>query len=60
MIDVDSMGPDLQLVGARFSNFLLGKLSREFRLCRMSIFHEIQMAIFRYCVMLQSHGFACW
>jgi len=35
MVDVDSMGPGLQLVGARFSNFLLGKLSklsREFRL----------------------------
>jgi len=46
------MGPDLQPIGARFSNFLLGKLSQEFRLRRMSIFHEIQMAIFRYCIML--------
>jgi len=26
----------------------------------MSIFHEIQMAIFQYCVMLQSHGWALW
>jgi len=28
----------------------------------MSIFHEIQMAIglFRYCVMLQLHRWACW
>ena len=27
MTDDDSMGPGLQLVGARFTNFLLGKLS---------------------------------
>jgi len=46
MVDCDSMGPDLQLTGIRFSNFLLGKLSREFKLRGMSIFHEIQMAIF--------------
>jgi len=26
----------------------------------MSIFHDIQMAIFRYCVMLQSHGWVRW
>ena len=45
MVDIDSMGPGLQLVGARFSNFLLGKLSRESKLRGMSIFHEIQMAI---------------
>jgi len=44
MIGDDSMGPDLQLVGARFLNFLLGKLSREFKLHGMLIFHEIQMA----------------
>jgi len=37
---------DLQHVGARFSNFLLGKLSREFKLRSMSTFHEIQMAYF--------------
>jgi len=47
MVVSDSIGPTLQLVGAQFSNFLPGKLSREFRLRRMSIFHEIQMAIFR-------------
>jgi len=47
MVDGDSMGPDLQLVGARFSNSLLGKLSREYKLRGMSIFYEIQMAIFR-------------
>ena len=43
----DSMGPGLQLVGARFFNFLLGKLSREFKLRPLSISHEIQMAVFR-------------
>ena len=46
MVGGDSMGPGLQLVRTRFSNFLLGKLSREFKLRGMSIFHEIQMAIF--------------
>jgi len=56
MVVGDSMGPGLQLVGARFLNFLLGKLSREFKLRPVSIFHEIQTAIFRYCVTLQSHG----
>jgi len=54
MVDSDSMGPGLQLVEVRFSNFLLGKLSREFKLPRMSIFHKIQMAIFCYYVALQS------
>jgi len=44
MVDVDSMGPGLQLVRARFSNFLLGKVSLEFKLHAMSIFHDIQMA----------------
>ena len=34
----------------------LRKLSRQFKLRRMSIFQEIQMAISRYCLMLQSHG----
>jgi len=43
----DNLGPRLQLVGARFLNFLPGKLSRVFKLRAMSIFHEIQMAIFR-------------
>jgi len=47
MFDSDSVGPGLQQVGARFSNFLLGKLSREFKLRAMLIFHEIQMVIFR-------------
>jgi len=47
VVDGDSMGPGLQLVGVRFLNFLLGKLSQEFKLRPMSIFHEIQMAIFQ-------------
>jgi len=56
MVVGDSMGPDLLLVGARFSNFLLGKLFMRVQLRVMSIFHEIQMIIFRYCVSLQSPG----
>ena len=47
MVGDDSTGPGLQLVGARFLNFHLGKLSREFKLRPISIFDEIQMAIFR-------------
>ena len=35
MVIGDSMGPGLQLVRARFLNFLLGKISREFKLRRM-------------------------
>ena len=54
------MRPGLQPVGSRFQNFLLGKLSSQFKRCQMSIFHKIQMATFQYCVMLQSHGWACW
>jgi len=46
MVDVHSMEPDLQPVGARFSNFLLGKVSLEFKLHGMSIFHHIQMATY--------------
>jgi len=58
MVVSDRMRPGLQLVGAQFSNFLLGKLSQEFKLHGMLIFHEIQMAVFRYCVRLQSDGWA--
>jgi len=32
MADSNSMGHGLQLVRAQFSNFLLGKLSRQFKL----------------------------
>jgi len=46
MLDSDSMRPGLQFFGARFLNFLLGKLSQEFKLLGMSIFHDIQTAIF--------------
>jgi len=60
MVGGHCMGPGLQFVGARFLNFHLGKLSREFKLRPISIFDEIQMAIFRrYCITLQSRGWAC-
>jgi len=55
MVGNDSMGPGLHLVGAQFSSFLLRQLSCEFKLRRMSILHEFQMAIFPYCMRLQSH-----
>ena len=54
-VDIDSMGPGLQLLGGQFSNFLLGKVSLEFKLHGMSIFHDI-----RYCMKLQSHGWVRW
>jgi len=44
MDDVDSIGPGLQPVVARFSNLLLGKVSLQFKLHGMWIFHNIQMA----------------
>jgi len=45
-VDIDSMGPGIQLIGRQFSNFLLGKVSLEFKLHGMSIFHDIQMATY--------------
>ena len=54
MVDHNIMGHSLQLVGARFSNFLLRKLSREFKLHAMSILHEFQMAIFPYCLRIDT------
>ena len=39
LVDHDSMGPSLEPVRAQFLNFLLRKLSREFKLCGMSILH---------------------
>jgi len=45
--------------GARFSNFLLRKLSCEFKLRGMSILHEFQMTIFPCCWMLRSHCRIC-
>jgi len=47
MVDGDRMGPDVQLIRARFSNYLLRQLSRHFKVPRVSIVHEIQMATFR-------------
>ena len=47
MLGGDSMGPGLQLFGTQLLNFLLGKLAQEFKVRQMSIFHELQMAIFR-------------
>jgi len=55
----DSMGPSLQLVGARFLNFLLRKLSCDFKLCGMSILHKYKMAIFLYCVRLVTWHVLC-
>ena len=46
MVDGHSMGPGLQLLGGQFSNFLLRKVSLEFKLHGMSIFHNIQMATY--------------
>ena len=56
MVFRDSMGPSLQFAVARFSNFLLRKLSCEFKLCGMTILHKFQMAIFRYCLKIRSHN----
>jgi len=42
MVDYDSVGPSLQLALARFLNFLLTKLSRDFKLCGMSILQDFQ------------------
>jgi len=60
MVDHDSMGPRLQLVGALFSSFLLQKLSHEFILQEMSILHDFQMAIFPYCLRIESEHWTCW
>jgi len=46
MVDIDSMGPDLQLVGGQFSNFLLGTVSLQFKVHGMSILHDIQIATY--------------
>ena len=40
------MGPGLQLLEGQFSNFLPGKVSLQFKLLLMSIFHDIQMATY--------------
>jgi len=46
MVDIDSMGPGLQLLGGQLSNFFLGKVSLEFKLHGMSIFNDIQMTTY--------------
>jgi len=57
--DYNSMGPILQRVAAWFLNFLLSKLSCDFRLSGMSILQDFQRAIFLYCLRLESHGRVC-
>jgi len=52
MVDHDSKGPSLSPI----FDFLLRKVSREFKVCGMSILHEYQMAKFSYCWRLPSHG----
>jgi len=41
-------------------NFLLRKLSHEFKLHGMSVLHELKRAIFPYCLTTESHSWACW
>jgi len=60
MVNYDSVGPSLQLVGALFLNFPLSKLSHDFKLCGMSILEDFHTAIFPYCLRLESHGQVCW
>jgi len=60
MADYDNMEPSLQLVRAQFLNFLLCKLSRDFKLCGMSTLQDFQRTIFPYCLRLESHGWVCW
>jgi len=43
-----------------FFNFLLSKLSRDFKLCGMSTLQVFQRAIFLYCFMLKSHRRVYW
>jgi len=40
MVDYDSMGPSLQFVKAQFFNFLLSKLSCDFKLHGMLVLQE--------------------
>ena len=46
MVGGDSMRPGLQLVWARFLNFRLGKLSREFKLPECPYFTEFKWPYF--------------
>ena len=47
MVYYDNMAPILQLVIARFLNFLLSKLSRDFKLRGLSILQDFQGPYFR-------------
>jgi len=60
MVDYDNMGPSLQLAGAQFLNFLLSKLSQDFKLRGISILQDFQRVIFPYCLRLESRGWVCW
>jgi len=56
MVDHDSTEPGLQLVGVRFSNFLLRKLLREFKLRGMWILHEFKILLLQ----VRSRGRERW
>jgi len=60
MVDYDNMGPRLQLVRARFLNFLLSKLSCDIKLRGMWTLQDFQRATFPYCLRLESRGRVCW
>jgi len=60
MVDYDNMAPSLQRIGVRFLNSLLSKLSRDFKVCGMSILQDFQSSIFPCCLRLESHGWVCW
>ena len=47
MVNYNSMGPSLQLVRARFFNFLLSKLSSDFKLHGMSTLQDFKGPYFR-------------
>jgi len=47
MVDDDSMGPSLHLVVARFTNFLLRKLSHEFKLTQCPHYTNFKWPYFR-------------
>jgi len=60
MLDYNSIGSSLQLIGARFLNFILSQLSRDFKLRRMSTLQDFERAIFPYCLMPEWRGRVCW
>jgi len=42
MVDYDDIGPILQLIRARFLNFILSKLPHDFQLCEVLILLDFQ------------------